>query len=291
MLTQANQWFEHKKFAIFHLPISILQKVAFCILLSFFIHCEGIVNTLISDKQDVKIGRSMDAEIRKSKKKYKVLNNKHLQSYVQKIVNTVLKSPLVKKKGVYPYKVTIIDDDETINAFCTPGGFIYVYTGLLKALPNEASLAAVLGHEIAHAEKRHARQRMLASIGIMVIIQMILSDNTSAAKEIGAQLIGNMAILANSRSDESESDELSFRYLQSTPYYPGAMKYFFEVVAPEKGTSVSVGRSIQGLLSTHPLPESRLRNNNARIKKAKLEKPSEANLFQARYKTILDSLL
>lgn len=267
----------------------LLNRFLFIIVLSFAYNCERIVNTFVSDKHDVQIGASMDRQI-KTSGKYKVLKNQEVREYVQNITNTILRSPLIKKKGVYPYKVTIIDDDDTINAFCTPGGYIYVYTGLMKALPNEASLASVLGHEIAHAEKRHSRQRMLSSIGIQIIIAIILNDSNSVMKDLGVRFAGSMAILANSRKDESESDAMSFQYLQSTNYYPGALLYFFESVLSQSNSKNKIGRSIQGLLSTHPLPESRLKKNKKRIEKAKLPPPSEENLFEVRYNSMLKKL-
>ena len=90
----------------------------------------------------------MDAEIRKQPQEYPILSNRpDVKLYVEEIGRKILASPDVKKRGVYAYRFEIIADDKTINAFCTPGGYIYVYTGLLKFLDNEASLAGVIGHE------------------------------------------------------------------------------------------------------------------------------------------------
>ena len=60
----------------------------------------------------------------------------------------------------FDWELKIIHDDETLNAFCAPGGYIYVYTGLIKFLAHEDNLAGVIGHEIAHADLRHSTQQL-----------------------------------------------------------------------------------------------------------------------------------
>ena len=264
---------------------TILAHTLFCLVIFFTCSCEKAVNFFFSDADDVEIGKSIDKEIRSSKE-YKILRNPPLRNYVQKVTNEVLRSKYVSKKHIYPYKITLIDDDSTINAFCTPGGFIYVYTGLLKILPNEASLAAVLAHEIAHAEKRHVRQRMLAAFGVELIISLILNEQSSVLVDLGSKLAGNLALLSNSRGDELESDEMGFLYLRGSIYYPGAMSYFFDEIQKTRKNN-RILKMLSGFLSTHPLPEKRLRKNYERIRNAEIPKAKATNLFAKRYKGIL----
>jgi predicted Zn-dependent protease len=234
------------------------------------------------------MGISIDKEIQSSKE-YKILKNQILENYVQSIVNQLIKSPFIKKKKVYKYKVTLIDDDKTINAFCTPGGFIYVYTGLLKFLENEASLAAVLSHEIAHAEKRHVRQRMLSAMSIQIILSILFKDST-IFQDIAVNLGGTLALLANSRSDEMEADEYGFQYLKSTPYYQGAMSYFFDkMLQAQKNTQRS--KTLEKILSTHPIPEDRLKANELRISKNKIPEATPSNLLSSRYQSTIQTHL
>lgn len=250
-----------------------------------------MVDSIFSDRDDVSMGLSMDREIHTNKRQFKILRNEELQTYVQNIVKQILRSPLIKRKNIYPYKVTILDDDNVVNAFCTPGGFIYVYTGLLKFLENEASLASILAHEIAHAEKRHARQRMLSSTGIQLIVIFIISYfSGSSLAEFGGRLAGDLAILTNSRGDEMEADEMGFLYMRSTPYYQGAMTFFFEKIESSKKGKLGMGRPLEKLLSTHPLPEDRLRRNQKRIQAAKISPPTPGNLFTERYKNRVTQL-
>ena len=261
--------------------------VLFLILL---FNCEKVADAMFSDKDDLALGASMDAEIHRNYRVYKVLQNEKLRSYVQDITAQILRSPALNRKNVFAYKVTLLHDDRVINAFCTPGGFIYVYTGLLKFLENEASLAAVLAHEIAHAEKRHVRQRMLSAMGVQFIVMLLIGDSGSVFREIGAKMAGNLAILANSRGDEMEADEWGFRYMRATPYYQGAMEYFFAKIQGKKNLSGPGLSSLQRLLSTHPLPEDRLRKNELRIKSARLKPPTPGTLFAERYRTMISEL-
>ena len=144
------------------------------------------------------------------------------------MVNQIINSPKVEYRKQFAYKVEIINDDKTVNAFCTPGGYIYVYTGLLKKLDNEAALAGVLGHEIAHAENRHSTQRMTKAYGASILTSIVLGNDAGQLEQLGANLLTGLALLKNSRDDEMEADEDSFYYLESTKWFPGGIKFFFE---------------------------------------------------------------
>ena len=229
---------------------------------------------------------AIDLEIRSKREQFRVLENIELQTYIQSIVKQLIRAPQIKKKKLFSYKVTVLDDDGVVNAFCTPGGYIYVYTGLLKFLDDEASLAAVLAHEIAHAEKRHVRQRMLSAMGLQIILSALIGKDSSLVKEMGFQLVGNLALLSNSRAEEMEADELGFLYLKSSPYYQGAMSYFFEKIAKEEKNS-SLSKAMESLLSSHPIPEERLQANSKRIRKNKIQPPIPSNLLKTRYQNIM----
>ncbi|MGH2568807.1 MAG: M48 family metalloprotease, partial [Bacteroidota bacterium] len=179
---------------------------------------------------------------------------------------------------IYAYQFEVIHDDSTVNAFCTPGGYIYVYTGLLKFLDNEAALAGVLGHEIAHAERRHATRRMTSALGVQILLSIVLGESPTQAAQIAGNLFGGLALLKNSRDDETESDTYSMKYLQSTEYFSGGIRYFFEKVS-----SGRKGGAFDRLLSTHPLPQDRIDNVEKLIKQNQISEPSEENLFSTRY--------
>src|SRR5881628_2726475 len=112
------------------------------LLISFSLVRLGCGINIFSDDQDIKLGQQMDQEIRTNTKEYPILQgHAEVKEYVMEVGNRVLASPAITKRGIYAYKYEIIHNDSVINAFCTPGGYIYVYTGLLKFIDNEATLA------------------------------------------------------------------------------------------------------------------------------------------------------
>ncbi|HEX9615583.1 MAG TPA: M48 family metallopeptidase [Bacteroidota bacterium] len=260
-----------------------LHITAFFVLTVSANSCIGALGVnLFPDSKDIELGKQVDQEIRTHPAEYPILAGyPQVKSYVKEIGERILASPEVKKRGMYAYEFEIIDDDSTINAFCTPGGYIYVYTGLLRFLDNEAALAGVLAHEIAHAERRHSTRRMSSALGVQVLLSIALGENPSELSQVGGNLFAGLGLLVNSRSDETDADRYSIKYLQSTQYYPGAIKYFFEKIS-EGGKR---GGGFERLLSTHPLPQDRIENVNEILKSLGNPQPGEHNVFSERYQS------
>lgn len=249
--------------------------------------CSNPIN-IFSDGDDIKLGKQIDEEIRKDPKQYPLLANRpDVKKYVEDIGQRILASPAITKRGIYAYQFEIIHDDSTINAFCTPGGYIYVYTGLMKFVDNEATLAGVIGHEIAHAERRHSTRRITSAYGLQIVLGLVLGSNPAKAAEITANLFTGLGLLANSRSDETESDEYSFKYLSTSGYYPGGIRYFFDKIGAEGKRS---GGGFERLLSTHPLPQDRVDHVMDLLAQAGSPPATDANLFANRYKAFKATL-
>ncbi len=246
------------------------------------LNCGGRLGiNLFSDEDDVTLGRQLDEEIRANPEEYPILTtHPHVRKYIENIGQRILQSQHIKKRDIYPYKFEVILDDSTINAFCTPGGYIYVYTGLMRFLQDEATLAGVIGHEIAHAERRHATRRISAYYGAQILLAVVLGQNPGVVEQIAANLFTGLGFLANSRSDEKESDDYSMKYLADTEYYPGSIRFFFDKILDMSGRT---GGSVERLLSTHPLPQDRVRHVEETAKKEGFPEPTEENLFTNRY--------
>jgi beta-barrel assembly-enhancing protease len=246
------------KRAAFYLAILIFMPV-------FVYSCESGVN-LFTQQDEVELGQELDAEIRANPQEYPIYTaNPEVKNYIgSRIFNHVLQSPRIESKNVYNYRFEIIDQDDILNAFALPGGSIYLYTGLLSYLDSEAALAGVIGHEIAHAERRHATQRLTAYYGVSFLLSLLLGENPSQIAEIAANLFVGVAFLANSRSDENESDEYSYEYLKDTRYYPGGVKFFFEKMRDD-GLISSEASSVETFLSTHPDPIDRISETDSRL--------------------------
>jgi predicted Zn-dependent protease len=206
-----------------------------------------------SVEDDIKLGKQLDEELKNSKE-YTILSrssNEHLYTYLEGIRNTILENGEFRYRDKFDWKVTVIDDDETVNAFCAPGGYIYIYTGILKYLDNEAELAGVLAHEMGHAERRHGTRQMTKSLGIKVILDFLTGGSESS---VYSEVINGLISLRYSRHYEREADECSVKYLCATNYASDGASGFFKKILKEEGKRSSE------LLSTHPDPAERISN-------------------------------
>lgn len=253
-------------------------------LLSFLslllVGCSSGVNlNLFSIEEDKEFGKKVAAEI-EADPKFKLLDsiqNQEVYKYVYKIRNEILESGNVVHKNDFDWRIRIIQDDSTLNAFCTPGGYIYVYTGILKFLDSEDQLAGVMGHEIAHADLRHSTRQMTEMFGIQLILELIAGDSKSV-KDITSGLIG----LTFSRSHEKEADEQSVNYLCPTKYNAAGGSGFFEKLIM-KGNS----NNPPVFLSTHPDPGNRVE----KFKEIKTEKGcTGTETYASEFKRIMSKL-
>lgn len=270
------------------IPVSAIALIVLLVSLSLFYSCGA---NLFSVSDDVKLGEDLDKEIRSNPKEYPLLTNRpDITSYVSDIGKYILNtSPKIEYKNVFPYKFQVINDT-IVNAFCTPGGFIYVYTGLMKFVDNEATLAGVVAHEIAHAERRHMTQRLTSYYGVSMLMNLVLGSNPNAAIEIAANLFVGLGFLANSRSDEEEADNYSIKYLMTSKYYPGGIQYFFDKILAKQRKAGTEGGGLDRLLSTHPLPQDRIENVKAQLKKNKIVADSTKGIYRDEYQIFKSKL-
>ncbi len=256
---------------------------------SIFLSCEE--SNIFSDKDDVELGKEMDKEIKSDPRQFPMLaGHQDIKDYVSGMGKYILDtSPKIKKKNIYPYTFQVIQDT-IINAFCTPGGFVYVYTGLMRFVDNEATLAGVVAHEIAHAERRHVTQRLTAYYGVSVLLSFILGGNPGFLSELAANLFVGLAFLKNSRDDEAEADYYSIQYLSSSKYYPGAITFFFDKIKEEQKKKGSTPGDLDRLLSTHPLPQDRINDVNAILNKMSPRPDPTKGLFTDEYQKMKQRL-
>jgi predicted Zn-dependent protease len=206
---------------------------------------------VFSTEDDVKLGQQYSNLVANDQRQFPVLPRSEYPeaySHIERITQSILSSAAILHKEEFPWEVSIIHNDSVLNAFCTPGGYIYVYTGLIRYLDSEDQLAGVLGHEIAHADLRHSTEQMTKNYGIRILIQVLAGD----ASVIG-DAAGSLLSLSFSRGDETEADSKSVEYLMNTEYDPRGVARFFEKME-EKGESL--GPLV--FLSTHPNPENRV---------------------------------
>ncbi len=235
---------------------------------------------LFSIEDDKKLGLQLKQEIANNPQEYPLLDRTQYAtaySILDTIISKVLNSGKVKYKDEFAWEFYIIHNDSVLNAFCAPGGYIYVYTGLIKYLDSEDDLAGVLGHEIAHADLRHSTRQMEKVYGAQMLSSILLGDSSIIAK-VALQL----AALKFSREMESEADEFSVIYLCPTDYPADGAANFFDKL-------INSGQSgwVPEFLSTHPSPDNRI--DNIRNKKNELG-CSGANEYISRYQRLKNAL-
>lgn len=237
---------------------------------------------LFAKSDDVSLGQKMSAQIAADPQHYPILNNPTLTSYLQSIEDRIVASPNVANKDFH-YRIQIINDPNTVNAFTIPAGGIYVYTGLLKFIDDESALAGVLAHETTHADHRHATRNMSQQYGLQAVAGLALGSNPGLITSAVAGLATNLSVLRFSRDDEREADQGAFddlNMLPGKPWFPGGVRSFLQ-------RSLAMHASQPGqfnqLFLTHPIDQQRIDMVNADLKKAGLSNPTTAQLNQANY--------
>lgn len=198
--------------------------------------------------------------------------------YLNDLKSKILASGKVKHGEDFKWELKIIKDDSVLNAFCLPGGYIYVYTGLMKYLETEHALAGVIGHEMAHADLRHGTTQLVKNMGLSLALQLIFGGDASQLVNIGANLIS----LSFSRSDEKDADMKSVEYLYNTELDARGTGVFFEKIQKD-----GKNPEIVEFLSTHPNPDNRVEEiNNKWIELGGKEGLENRQKYQSMLKTL-----
>jgi predicted Zn-dependent protease len=202
-----------------------------------------------STEKEVRQGREAAAEV---DRQAKFVDDPLITEYVNRVGQNIV----LHSDAKVPFTIKVIDSDE-VNAFALPGGFFYVNKGLLLAADNEAELAGVMAHEIAHVAARHAVENQTkaslleyAALGGSILLGGIpgmIYQNTA-----GIGLLG--IFMKFSRSAEEEADKLGVQYMYAAGYDPGAMATMFEKLeAKNKKKPGFISRAF----ATHPAPPDR----------------------------------
>lgn len=214
---------------------------------------------VFSVENDVELGKQGVAAMAEDPEENPVLSaDEYPDAYahLNRIVQGVVGASDIQYRDLFAYDdVKIINDDEVLNAFCMPGGYIYVYTGLIRYLDREDHLAGVLGHEIAHAEMRHSSLRLQREYGVKNLSAFILLTTPMSGRDVlNAAILRNLMGLDYSRDQEAQADEYSVRYLADSDYACDGTAGFFTKLLDEGKDA-----PIPEFLSDHPDSASRVR--------------------------------
>ncbi len=193
---------------------------------------------------------------------------KNVGARIQSAVNRYLgqKKMSDRVKG-YKWEFNLVNDN-TVNAWCMPGGKVVVYNGLLPVTQDEAGLAVVMGHEIAHAIARHGNERMsqglLVQVGGMAL-QVALAQKPQETQNLFFQSYGiasTLGTLKYSRVHESEADKMGLVFMAMAGFDPSVAIPFWERMAKQGGA-----KPLE-ILSTHPSDETRIKDIKAYLPQA-----------------------
>lgn len=169
----------------------------------------------------------------------------------------------------FAWEFNLIDDPKTVNAWCMPGGKVAFYTGILPICKDEAGVAVVMGHEVAHAIANHGRERMsqglAANMGISTL-GAAMGQNPTMTKDIFMQAVGmgtQIGMLKFSRQHESEADKIGLIFMAIAGYDPQEAPKFWERMSAGSG-----GQKPPEWLSTHPSDETRIADLNKAMPEA-----------------------
>ncbi len=238
---------------------------------------------LFSLEDDKNLGQQTVQQILADPNQYPVLSRTQYPSaytYMDNMRNAILASGKVQHAADFEWTLYIINDPNTQNAFCTPGGYIFVYTGLIKYLDNASSLAGVLGHEMGHADHRHSTTQMTKEYGIQTLLDVVLGNNQNQLTQIASSLVN----LTFSRADETDADKQSVTYLCPTQYRANGAQDFFVKIAN------SGGQQTPAFLSTHPNPDNRVANINAKNSELGCNSTPSTQVEITDYQTFKNSL-
>lgn len=229
---------------------------------------------LLSIEDEISLGKEAASEIDAA---VPLIYDNDISGYIQEIGERLVKASYRQNFPKYNYKFKVINED-VINAFALPGGYIYIYRGLLEQAENESELAGVLAHEIGHVIGRHGAKiwsKMIILSGIAIIATESIPEKNRKWKQI-AQIGGGFALiftqLKYSRDAEREADFISVNLMVEGGYHPEGMITLFQKFAKMEKAKPSL---FQTFFSSHPTPQERIENTENEINKI----PSNNNLI------------
>ena len=207
-------------------------------------------------EKEIALGRQLAAQV---ERQVRLVTDPVVNEFVNRVGQNIVRN----SDAQVPFTFKVIEDD-SINAFALPGGFVFVNTGILLTADEEAELAGVMAHEIAHVTARHGTEN--ATKGQIVNIASIPLIFLGGVAGFGIRQAAGFAIpmqfMKFSRGAEEEADFLGIQYLYKTGYDPTAAVTFFEKVQARETAKPG---TMSSLFASHPPTEDRIKKTNRNI--------------------------
>lgn len=234
--------------------LSLVTILLCCFVVNFYPKPHSAWALDLSDEKE--LGRKVLEQV---KQQMPLIEDGEILTYVQSVGNKI-----VKQLGttLYDYQFFVIDAPD-VNAFAVPGGYVFVYRGLIEILHSEGELASIISHELAHIQARHIERRMQQGkvatiatlVGALASAFLGLPGNAASALMMGTMAGSQSMQLKYSRDNEEEADELGFRYLNEAGYDPLDMVKAMQALGKNRFNSTG---GVPSYLLTHPLTSERV---------------------------------
>lgn len=226
---------------------------------------------------------------------YDMMHKNDIENYLQP-----LSDPLIKALDNSPYSYQLyIANEESINAFALPGGYIVIHSGLILAADTPEELLGVLAHEISHVTEKHSIRNIISSLGVYFTLSLVIGDVSGLAAIISsaAPMLINQSF---SRDFERDADKVGFNLLQAANINPKGLSEFFETIKEEEqkridkmsdDTSREVIERAFSILSTHPATDERINYIQTLISHAKPQNYQNLNTDFTALKTQVEKFV
>ncbi len=211
---------------------------------------------IISDEEEVAIGKEVDAEVRSTEKIY---GDAQWQTYINDVGQRIV--GVCDRQGI-EYHFAVIESDQ-INAFATPGGYVYFYTGILSLMDSEAELAGVMAHEISHVVARHSVKALQQALGIQILASVALGEKAEGTMGQITGVLAGLWLNGYGRSAELQADEYGVHYMKEAGYNPAGARSMFVKLAELSGGDEQ--GFFEKLTMSHPDTQERISKIDAQI--------------------------
>ena len=238
----------------------IIFLFLFAAILSFSCDKKNNTMNIFSIQDDIKFGREFDNQIYASGEYIIASESQYPEAYAR--INCYKDRLLATGEVVYTdkfeWKVRIIKDDATVNAFSVPGGYLYFYTGLIRMMDNEAEFVGVMAHEMGHVACRHSTKQLTKVYGVDLLLSILLGKNENEWVKIVSDVGSGLLALQFSRTDEYEADKCAVKYTYPTDWDARGVGDFLSKLESQSSLV---------FLSTHPTDAQRITKINEEWRK------------------------
>jgi predicted Zn-dependent protease len=219
-----------------------------------------VAKALVTTDQENQIGLQLKTDM-EQKQHVAYMTDPEVVGHVRGVADKVIAQARRDRPDVN-WHVEVIDDRDTVNAFATPGGYLYVYRGLLEMAQNDAELAGVMAHETGHVVARHAARSLVLEHGAEAVTAMAAGKNPGLVAQLTSSIATKGVMLHHSREEETEADEYGARYAAAAGYDPHGLISFFQRLEKKEGSSPRFA----AYLSDHPATPDRVEHVTAFIR-------------------------